>query len=287
MAGEATPAPVHDPPSVPGSPLPKRFKSTDPSPAGVSVACKPPSPRQEPPSARRPAEPTAAILNESAPTPTPSNPLAPPPPMAAAGLPTLSTLPPMAPMEPLPPPLQVKLLSSTARPPTRGSAHAAGYDLYASAAATVPARGRAMVETGISIAVPAGSYGRVAPRSGLASKHSIDTGAGVIDADYRGPVKVLLLNFGESDFAVEVGERIAQLIVERVSCGARPSLLISWRVGGADLERRYIPPRSWSSRNWTRLCGERAGLGRLVGSAGRCRGSMVLLERRRCLGCNE
>jgi len=57
----------------------------------------------------------------------------------------------------------------------------------------------------------------VAPRSGLASKHSIDVGAGVIDADYRGPVKVLLFNLGEKDFAVEVGERVAQLIVERVS----------------------------------------------------------------------
>lgn len=74
-----------------------------------------------------------------------------------------------------------------------------------------------LVDTDISIAVPAGTYGRVAPRSGLASKHSIDVGAGVIDADYRGPVKVLLFNFSEVDFKVEVGERVAQLIVERVS----------------------------------------------------------------------
>jgi len=59
--------------------------------------------------------------------------------------------------------------------------------------------------------------GRVAPRSGLASKHSIDTGAGVIDADYRGEVKVLLFNFSEVDFAVKQGERIAQLVLERVS----------------------------------------------------------------------
>lgn len=59
--------------------------------------------------------------------------------------------------------------------------------------------------------------GRVAPRSGLASKHFIDTGAGVIDADYRGEVKVLLFNFSEVDFAVKQGERIAQLVLERVS----------------------------------------------------------------------
>lgn len=59
--------------------------------------------------------------------------------------------------------------------------------------------------------------GRVAPRSGLASKHFIDTGAGVIDADYRGEVKVLLFNFSEVDFTVQQGDRIAQLVLERVS----------------------------------------------------------------------
>lgn len=59
--------------------------------------------------------------------------------------------------------------------------------------------------------------GRVAPRSGLASKHFIDTGAGVIDADYRGEVKVLLFNFSEVDFTVKQGNRIAQLVLERVS----------------------------------------------------------------------
>lgn len=72
------------------------------------------------------------------------------------------------------------------------------------------------MDTDISIAVPAGTYGRVAPRSGLASKHSIDVGAGVIDADYRGPVKVLMFNLSNTDFKVEAGDRIAQLIVERV-----------------------------------------------------------------------
>lgn len=72
------------------------------------------------------------------------------------------------------------------------------------------------MELDISIAVPAGTYGRVAPRSGLASKHGIDTGAGVIDADYRGPVKVLLFNFGEKEFEINEGDRVAQLIVERI-----------------------------------------------------------------------
>ena len=58
--------------------------------------------------------------------------------------------------------------------------------------------------------------GRIAPRSGLASKHFIDTGAGVIDADYRGEVKVLLFNHAESEFVVKEGERVAQLVLERV-----------------------------------------------------------------------
>lgn len=58
--------------------------------------------------------------------------------------------------------------------------------------------------------------GRVAPRSGLAAKHSIDTGAGVIDGDYRGEVKVILFNFSDADFTIKEGDRIAQLIIERI-----------------------------------------------------------------------
>lgn len=64
--------------------------------------------------------------------------------------------------------------------------------------------------------------GRVAPRSGLASKHFIDTGAGVIDADYRGEVKVLLFNFSEVDFTIQAGDRIAQLVLERVCFPSLP-----------------------------------------------------------------
>jgi deoxyuridine 5'-triphosphate nucleotidohydrolase len=63
-----------------------------------------------------------------------------------------------------------------------------------------------------------GVDGRVAPRSGLAAKHSIDVGAGVIDADYRGELKVLLFNLSDVDFTVGAGERVAQLVLERVRC---------------------------------------------------------------------
>ncbi|RDW74042.1 putative dUTP pyrophosphatase [Coleophoma crateriformis] len=114
------------------------------------------------------------------------------------------------------PPLLIKKLSEKARLPTRGSAFAAGYDIYAAKETVVPARGKVLVDTDISMAVPAGTYGRIAPRSGLASKHMIDTGAGVIDADYRGQVKVLLFNHGEKDFEIKEGDRVAQLVLERI-----------------------------------------------------------------------
>ena len=65
------------------------------------------------------------------------------------------------------------------------------------------------------MAIPEGNYGRIAPRSGLAAKHSIDVGAGVIDCDYRGEVKVLLFNLSDVDFELKANERIAQLIIEK------------------------------------------------------------------------
>ena len=67
----------------------------------------------------------------------------------------------------------------------------------------VPGRGKAMVKTDISIAIPEGTYARVAPRSGLTWKHSIDVGAGVVDEDYRGPVNVILFNHSDTDFQSE------------------------------------------------------------------------------------
>jgi len=79
----------------------------------------------------------------------------------------------------------------------------------------VPAKGKFLVSTGLQIAPPAGHYARIAPRSGLASKLFIDVGAGVVDGDYRGEVKVLLFNFSDTEFEVKKGDRIAQLICEK------------------------------------------------------------------------
>ena len=112
--------------------------------------------------------------------------------------------------------LGVKKLSFDAVMPTRGSDRSVGYDLYSSEDAIIPCQaGRALVGTGITIVLPDGVYGRVAPRSGLAVKHCINVGAGVIDPDYTGELKVVLFNHGEADFEIKKGDRIAQLVLER------------------------------------------------------------------------
>lgn len=131
-------------------------------------------------------------------------------------------LPPAEAIEPAvaalaPAPLQVKLLSEAARLPTRGSTGAAGYDLYSAVELTVAARGRAVVGTDISLRIPEGTYARVAPRSGLAVKKGIQTGAGVVDFDYRGAVGVVVFNHSDEEFVVEKGDRIAQMILERIA----------------------------------------------------------------------
>jgi dUTP pyrophosphatase len=73
----------------------------------------------------------------------------------------------------------------------------------------IPARGKAVVPTDLAIACPPGTYARIAPRSGLAVKHFIDTGAGVVDEDYRGAVGVVLFNHGPADFQGEHAVRIS------------------------------------------------------------------------------
>lgn len=116
----------------------------------------------------------------------------------------------------MPAKLLIKKLTELATVPTKGSKLSAGYDLYSAYDYVIKARGKEMVKTDLQIALPPGCYGRVAPRSGLAWKHSIDVGAGVIDEDYRGPVNVILFNFGDVDFEIKKGDRVAQLICEKI-----------------------------------------------------------------------
>ncbi|XP_030384320.1 deoxyuridine 5'-triphosphate nucleotidohydrolase [Scaptodrosophila lebanonensis] len=112
--------------------------------------------------------------------------------------------------------LRFAKLTEFAMEPLRGSAKAAGVDLRSAYDLVVPARGKAIVKTDLQVQVPEGSYGRVAPRSGLAVKNFIDVGAGVVDEDYRGNLGVVLFNHSDTDFEVKRGDRIAQFICERI-----------------------------------------------------------------------
>ena len=113
-------------------------------------------------------------------------------------------------------------LSANALPPQKATPNAAGFDLRSASDVTIPAHGKALVPTDLSIELPPFCYGRIAPRSGLAWEHFIDVGAGVIDNDYSGNVMVLLFNFNNEPYCVNQGDRIAQLIVEKYKvCEAR------------------------------------------------------------------
>ena len=127
-------------------------------------------------------------------------------------------------------PLFIQKLVANATLPVRGSDEAAGYDLAAcpftetgdprgdfgpGPLAIMPG-GRAIIPTGLALTVPEGTYGRIGPRSGLAAKHGIDVLAGIVDRDYTGEIKVVLINHGKHSFLIEPGMRIAQLVLERI-----------------------------------------------------------------------
>merc|ERR1719486_411636 len=118
------------------------------------------------------------------------------------------------------PPLRVYKLSENAVLPTRGSDGAAGYDLSAAKAVTVAPHGKAIIPTDLAMAIPAGCYGRIAPRSSMAWKKHTDVGAGVVDMDYRGPVGVVLFNLGSEPVEIQRGDRVAQLVLERIATPA-------------------------------------------------------------------
>jgi len=93
---------------------------------------------------------------------------------------------------------------------------AAGHDIYALKTGTIPAQRQMLVDTGIAIGLPRGTHGRLAARSGMASEHGIEVGGGVIDADYTGEIRVILRNHGETNYEFKAGDRIGQLIVEKI-----------------------------------------------------------------------
>jgi dUTP pyrophosphatase len=111
--------------------------------------------------------------------------------------------------------LNIKLLNENAKIPTRGSEEAAGWDLYAAESVIIEPGQTTMVSTEIAIEVPFGNFGGIFARSGLATKQGLRPAncVGVIDSDYRGPVKVALYNDSNETRVVEIGERIAQLVI--------------------------------------------------------------------------
>ena len=111
--------------------------------------------------------------------------------------------------------LKVKLLHPEAILPSRGSEQAAGLDLHSTIETMVQPGDSVLIKTGIALELPRGSYGRVAPRSSLAIR-GIETGAGIIDRDFRGEVKVLLRNHSDVDLRIYKGDRVAQLVVEKI-----------------------------------------------------------------------
>lgn len=111
--------------------------------------------------------------------------------------------------------MNIKLLSENAQIPTRGSEQAAGWDLYSAEDVVIEPEQTAMVSTEIAIEIPFGNFGGIFARSGLAAKQGLRPAncVGVVDSDYRGPVKVALHNDSNETREVNKGERIAQLVI--------------------------------------------------------------------------
>lgn len=118
--------------------------------------------------------------------------------------------------------LEVRLLRPDARPPERTRPGDAGYDLRAVEGFVLAPGERRLAPTGVAVAVPPGACGLVLPRSGLALRHGVTTlnAPGLIDPNYRGEVGVILHNAGAEPYAVEPGDRIAQLLL--VPCRTPP-----------------------------------------------------------------
>ena len=111
--------------------------------------------------------------------------------------------------------LEIRLLHPDAVPPARMRSGDAGYDLRATERVSIPQDGRRLVATGIAVALPEGVAGLVTPRSGLAIEHGIGllNAPGLIDPNYRGEIKVILHNTSERRYTVEIGDRVAQLLL--------------------------------------------------------------------------
>lgn len=117
-------------------------------------------------------------------------------------------------------PNQIKIhrVHPDARIPTQGSKEAAGYDLYATEDCEIPPKEWRTSPTGIVLGIPTGYYGKIEARSGMAVKDGISTLAGVIDSDFTGPIKVVLMNHSFVTKTVRKGDRVGQIIFLKHEC---------------------------------------------------------------------
>jgi dUTP pyrophosphatase len=113
------------------------------------------------------------------------------------------------------PTIIVELTDAKSEMPFYGSEDAAGADLIASQPSTIPPGQKMLVQTGVKMKLPKGHYLKIESRSGLSVKFSLETGAGVIDADYRGKIGVVLHNFGPHPYNIIPGERVAQGVLQK------------------------------------------------------------------------
>ncbi len=110
----------------------------------------------------------------------------------------------------------IKKLSATATLPKYIHSHDAGMDLYAAETVIIQPQQRVLVPTGIAMAIPSGYVGLIWDKSGIASKHGLKTMAGVVDAGYRGEVRILVHNLSDKSYTVEAGAKIAQMLIQPV-----------------------------------------------------------------------
>lgn len=113
--------------------------------------------------------------------------------------------------------LCIKKLAKDAILPTRANKGDAGCDLYSYEDATIEAYSKVVVGTKIAIKFPTGHYGKISSRSGLSAKNSIEVGAGTVDIAYTGEIRVVLYNHSDTPYTVKKGDRIAQLILIKIS----------------------------------------------------------------------
>lgn len=131
------------------------------------------------------------------------------------------------------------VLEKGASAPSYESTHAAGADVHAwlpDGEMIIPSGGTAMVPTGLRIALPPGFEAQIRPRSGLAAKFGVTVlnAPGTIDADYRGEIRILLINHGSKAFAVKSGDRIAQMVIaSHITADFRPALRLDETERGA------------------------------------------------------